>query len=365
MADSTVKIRYPRRRPIRVLIRLVGYFLVWLLCRLTIRGRENLPESGPLILIGNHVDALDGILLSLYTPYLAETMIAADLPFPAYIQTVLDLYGYIPVHRGSRDRKATRLALQVLQQGGAVILFPEGGVWRAPGKSYHTGVAWLSQKSQATVVPVGLGGTKGAFARAFQFKRPALEMTIGQPLDPVPADTGYDRAALQRYADAMMAAVLDLAPPDNQQDVVPVEAMDFSFSVTLSDETGQAVETRTLPEAQSVALGMLYYDLTLLKTLRDNLNLPVEAILTVNQAQDAAAVETGVAAVLAHVEQDNPEFFSYRFGSDRATHIQQGYETLQQMAQDALQQGYRMTLSPAARLPETGNTTQQSPVPGD
>ncbi|MGB1288298.1 MAG: lysophospholipid acyltransferase family protein [Aggregatilineales bacterium] len=348
MPETEPTMRYPRRRLLRTVIRFIGKILIFMLCRVTITGRENLPKNGRgVILIGNHVDATDGILLALFTPYRAEAMVAADIPFPAFIQVVLNLYGYIKVYRGAQGGNATKEALSVLNQGGAVILFPEGGVWRAPGKSYHTGAAWLSQKAQAQIVPIGLGGTRGAFAAAFKLKRPHLQMHIGEPLPPVPETARYDKAYLQQHVDAMMERVLMLAPDNNVQKTVDTDALQFDFKIQIIPENNSSAEKVKMPELsadQSLALGLLYYDMTLLNTFRDNLQLPVEAILDTKTPHSGQDIADAISAMLAHIDEDNPEFFKYRFGYKQAQEIRAGFEQMQQIATQAA--GQQMVLSP-------------------
>src|SRR5688572_10816627 len=132
MPDSTpTAIRVPRRRLIRAILRLLGRIVAFFLARVRVVGRENLPTQRPLIVIANHIDDMDGFVLALFLPFLAEIMVAADMPVPWVARVIFDIYGYIPVMRGTGSGDSTKLALSVLEQNGIVILFPEGGIWRS------------------------------------------------------------------------------------------------------------------------------------------------------------------------------------------------------------------------------------------
>lgn len=349
MAEASAKIRYPRRHLIRGILRVIGRMLVRLLARFSLTGQEKFPAKGPLIIIANHVDNSDGLLLLLFAPYLAEVMVAADLPFPWYVRVLLALYGHIPVMRGAADGVATRRALSVLEQGGVVILFPEGGTWRAAGKPIHTGAAWMSQKTQTPVLPVGLMGTRKALVNAFRLKRPRVGLVVGDVLPPVaPSPEGvYDKALLQRSVDAMMQQVEALIPPEDRQQVIPFDKLRFDFQVVLSDGAGRpAVLTQALSPEQAEMLGKVYYDIDLMKTLRDSMKLPVQPLLEPGKAQDAAAVARALRVMFAYLDNDYPYFFSYRFGKEPGAVIRGGFEQIYHLVQsDGVRQ---VTLTPRA-----------------
>ncbi len=366
MAQSSDTIRVPRRRLVRGILRLIGRFLVWLLANIKLTGRENFPKQGPLIIIANHVDSADGLLLGLYLPYLAEAMVAADLSFGWFIENILKAYGTIPVYRGKADGTATRQALSVLEQGGCVILFPEGGVWRPAGKPLHTGAAWLSQKAQAPVLPVGLVNTRGAFKQALKFERPDIEIRFGTPIAP-PAqavDGKPDKAQLQTLVDDMMAEVANLVPPESMQQILSPDEYQFDLKIALTTATGQALDLpKELPEPQAKLLGELYYDMNLLDTFKDNVRLPVDArpLLEPNQTYAASDVARAIQAMLTYVDSDNPHFFSYRYGQKDGQIIRDGFEYLRDIAQQAAPQQHQVMFIPKVKrlkLPES--VTNQS-----
>lgn len=360
MAQTHDTIRVPRRRFVRAIFRLIGRLLVRLLAKITLTGYKNFPKKGPLIIIANHVDNADGLLLGLHLPYLAEAMVAADLSFGWFIENILKAYGTIPVYRGRADGTATRQALSVLEQGGFVILFPEGGIWRPAGKPLHTGAAWLSQKAQAPVLPVGLVNTRGAFKKALKFERPTVEIRVGTPIPPPrqAADGKPDKAELQTLVDAMMAKVAKLVPPESMQQILSPDEYQFDLKMTLTAPDGQPVTPPIeLPENQARLLGELYYDMNLLDTFKENVHLPVDVrpLLEPNQPYDGALVAGAIEAMLAYVDAENPHFFSYRYGQKDGQTIREGFETVRNMAKQASYKNYRLTLSPKVKrlkLPE-------------
>ncbi|MCB9455632.1 MAG: 1-acyl-sn-glycerol-3-phosphate acyltransferase [Anaerolineaceae bacterium] len=166
---------------------IVGRALLGLLTRTTVAGRENLPEKGPLILVGNHNALMEAALMVLHSPYQIELLGAGDIPFDPRYAWAIERYGYIPIRRGEMDRLALNKALGVLKQG-VIGMFPEGGIWEAAFKRARTGVSWLSSQANAPIIPIGFGGIDGALGATMKLRRPRMLMNIGHVIPPIPAE---------------------------------------------------------------------------------------------------------------------------------------------------------------------------------
>jgi 1-acyl-sn-glycerol-3-phosphate acyltransferase len=117
-----------------------------------------------------------------------------------------------PVRRDGADAAALRVALRVLEQGGALLVFPEG-TRGAEGelREAKPGGALLAVMSGAPVVPVLVRGSGRAWPRGRRFPRPAkVRVAFGPPLR-FPRPAGGDR---KDYYDSvsrdMMAAIAQL-----------------------------------------------------------------------------------------------------------------------------------------------------------
>ena len=149
-----------------------------------VRGRRNVPQSGPVILAPNHVSDLDPPLVGVSCGRWPYTMAKAEL-FRGIFGWVIEQMGTFPVHRGEADRKALRIARRLLKEGQAIIIFPEGtrsrdGRLQAP----EIGVALLAHGAKAAIVPIFLGGTERALAPVNpKFKIVRAEIRIGKPLE--------------------------------------------------------------------------------------------------------------------------------------------------------------------------------------
>ncbi len=89
-------------------------------------GAEHVPLSGPVIFAANHTGYLDGAVVFGLAPRPAHFLVLAST-FDLGIGPLLHLSGQIPLEQGTGDRRALTSALGVLQRGGVVGIFPEGG----------------------------------------------------------------------------------------------------------------------------------------------------------------------------------------------------------------------------------------------
>jgi 1-acyl-sn-glycerol-3-phosphate acyltransferase len=175
---------YPRRRVARFVLRGAARLLIALLTRLKVLGMENFPRSGPLILAGNHVGVMEAVLMAALSPRQVEFLGTGDIPFDPNYARIVEAYGLIPINRGNLDRDAIQKSVDVLRQGGVLGIFPEGGIWDPARMEAQLGVALISQRANAPVLPIGFGGMRGALVNALKLKRPRLEMRVGELIPP-------------------------------------------------------------------------------------------------------------------------------------------------------------------------------------
>ena len=128
--------------------------------RLRVTGAEHLPAEGPSIVAANHKSFLDAFFLGLATRRTVRFMAKAELfkgP-PGWLFTRL---GAFPVRRGEADREALTTARAVLEQGGLLIVFPEGTRVDEPDAlgSPHHGAGRLAVETGAPIVPAAILGT--------------------------------------------------------------------------------------------------------------------------------------------------------------------------------------------------------------
>ena len=352
-------VRYPRRTIWRRTWRLMMRTLAILFVNADINGRRNFPRKGPVIIVANHNAFLEIAMLIAYAPYQMEFLTTGDIPLEPRFAFWAKLYGFIPVKRGSMDRKAMAKAVSVLEQGGVVTLFPQGGIWDTTVNQARTGVAWLSQKGNAPVVPIGFGGTAGSFARAIRFKRPRITMNVGEIIPPVAEnEEGKSRKeVLEDGAQRVMDAVFDLIPQWEKDSWGKVEEEHFDLELIILKD-GAPIDTPE--EAPAVVekkwVSMFFHRPVLLDAMRRNLELNVGALEHLEKNRDAAEFAAALDVVLRYVNEDNPFFLTYRFGNDEGKAAAVGLAQLRDTARWAADAGYNMNIMPIRRYRMTGES---------
>ncbi|MBI1880175.1 MAG: 1-acyl-sn-glycerol-3-phosphate acyltransferase, partial [Chloroflexi bacterium] len=108
-----------------IMVRLLQ-LLMKLLLRLEVTGLENIPATGPAIIIINHIAFLDPLMVCGVSPRLVVPLAKKEAFASFFWRPFLTLYGAIPVQRGQADTRAIKLALQVLKHNGVILMAPEG-----------------------------------------------------------------------------------------------------------------------------------------------------------------------------------------------------------------------------------------------
>lgn len=123
-------------------------------------GLENVPREGPVILAPIHVSNFDPPVVSCASPRAVNFMAKEELFSPKWMGKLITSLGAFPVKRGAGDTSAVKIAIERLQEGCTLILFPEGT--RGDAKTLgqiQSGVAMIAKRSGAKVIPVGIYGT--------------------------------------------------------------------------------------------------------------------------------------------------------------------------------------------------------------
>ena len=230
------KVKVPRKRFKRFIIRLLLWLLLPILARVKVTGRENLPKKGRAILISNHVAVMEPVMMIAYTPRQIEFLGSIDVPHEPSTKWAMDLYGMIEIFRGKPERHALRQSLSVLEQDGLLGLFPEGGLWNPGTMKPKDGVAFLSHRANAPVVPIALVGSKGALNDIFALKRPVLQMIVGEPMPAcVVGDDEDKRQVYEHYSEMVMDKVFAQLPEYVLEEVYDNDWEKFTLTVEAKD----------------------------------------------------------------------------------------------------------------------------------
>jgi 1-acyl-sn-glycerol-3-phosphate acyltransferase len=205
-----------------------------------VSGLDNVPAKGAYLVAPNHISIYDGPFVAVFWPRSLEIAGAAVVWEKPGQALLARLYGGIKVHRGKFDRRLIETTLSVLRSGFPLLIAPEGGRSHKPGlRKAQPGVAYLMDKAQVPVIPVGvIGATEDFLSNALRGKRPRIAMNVGKPLV-LPAVGGSGavrREERQKNADLVMAHIAALLPPEYRG---VYANHDILTSQTLKQNTGE------------------------------------------------------------------------------------------------------------------------------
>ena len=184
------------------------------LCRIDAEALELVPMSGPLIMVVNHVNFLDGPIM--YT-HLQPRKVIAFAKTEAWenpvIGALFNLWGVIPLRRGAADTTALREGLAVLKKQGIVAIAPEGTrtndgilVKGSPG------VVMLAQHSNAPLLPAAYHGGERFKENFRRLRRTEFHIRVGKPFHLNIEGVRINRDVRQQITDEIMFQLAALLP---------------------------------------------------------------------------------------------------------------------------------------------------------
>jgi 1-acyl-sn-glycerol-3-phosphate acyltransferase len=177
--------------------------------RLEAEGVESLPSSGPLLVVGNHDSHWDPVMVGVSARRRRQirALAKSTLWDVRGLGPILDGMGQIPIERGKGDAAALAKAIETLQAGACIGVFPEGTRSRGKVLRARSGVGRLAlEVPEAHVSLVAIEGTSDltGFPRRPRIRIRFFDPAGGQPRpDEEPADLSA----------RLLAEVRALVPP--------------------------------------------------------------------------------------------------------------------------------------------------------
>lgn len=208
-----------KRSGIPLFTTLAGYlarFCLRVLASVRIEGISDLPRTGPLIVVANHMSNADPPLVAGWlTPALGRQMhiLAKESIFFWPAGPILRSLGASPVRSGGSDIEAYRVARDILDRGEVLAIFPEGtrsptGVMGEP----KPGVAMLALRSGVPILPVGVSGTDVLLGRGRWIPRlrSPITLRVGRPFTIEPDSALSRRDATHAASEEIMRRIAAL-----------------------------------------------------------------------------------------------------------------------------------------------------------
>ncbi len=157
------------------------------LYRTRVRGLDNIPDTGPVLLIANHQSYFDPPLIGCWigrrqVDFLARGNLFKFKPFAWLISTL----HATPIKQGSGDTGAMKEVLKRLSEGRAMLIFPEGSRTHDGSlQDFQRGTAVLLKRAHCTIIPVAVAGVFDVWPRTRKLPRffaKNMSVVYGEPI---------------------------------------------------------------------------------------------------------------------------------------------------------------------------------------
>jgi 1-acyl-sn-glycerol-3-phosphate acyltransferase len=155
---------------------------------------KNVPKTGPVILAPNHFSQMDHFFTGLYLRRQIRFMAKSQMFGPPVLTYIYKHGGVFPVRRGRHDEEAFKTAFTILDQGGMLLVYAEGGRSRSGELGeVKPGIGRIALESGVPVVPVAIHGS-ASVRRWKRFRFPKVTVQFGEPLSfPVEEEPSRER----------------------------------------------------------------------------------------------------------------------------------------------------------------------------
>jgi len=196
--------------------------ILWRLIRVVVRiifaiafdvhpvGRQNVPETGPLIIASNHLSWTDVPLIPAFLKRSVVYM-GKEETFKGKGAWLVRFLGAFPVKRGEADRQSLRTAEEQLKAGRILSIFPEGtrSKIHTLGQA-HAGMGMIALRTGAPVLPVSIYGSENSFKKF----RPRITIIYGEPMILTPKGKKITREDIDQSTEQVMLRISSMLPPE-------------------------------------------------------------------------------------------------------------------------------------------------------
>jgi 1-acyl-sn-glycerol-3-phosphate acyltransferase len=194
-------------------LKLIVKAIIRLLINIKVTGGKNVPKSGGLLVVSNHLSVADPILIGVYLGRKPHFMAKEELFKSRLAACLLRFLGAFPVYRGASSRDALRQAIQVLKDGKVLGMFPEGK--RSVQNELQPallGSAVIFSHQRVPIVPIAFTGTENIRGLGWIWHRPKVRLTIGTPFFLPETKQRATRELLEQNSTIIMEHIAELLP---------------------------------------------------------------------------------------------------------------------------------------------------------
>jgi 1-acyl-sn-glycerol-3-phosphate acyltransferase len=136
--------------------RLMSWVLLHVLFRTKVTGKQHIPKEGPFVVVANHESFLDPFVVGTTLMKRQATFLAAPWLYSTPVAGwFVRAMGAIPAYGEGNEVASLRESIRILQRGGTVALFPQGGIDRG---GISGGAVFIAVKAPAPILPMRVTG---------------------------------------------------------------------------------------------------------------------------------------------------------------------------------------------------------------
>jgi 1-acyl-sn-glycerol-3-phosphate acyltransferase len=156
-----------------------------IILRVEMRGVENLPRDGALIIAISHSSFIDPVVIGVYLPRDVVPMAKVEAFEYPILGACIRWYGAFTIRRGEVDVRAFKNALEILRGKIALVIAPEGHRSETGAlQRGREGAIMLALRSGAAILPVAVWGGKPLWKNLARLRRTEMKVFIGKPVAP-------------------------------------------------------------------------------------------------------------------------------------------------------------------------------------
>lgn len=186
------------------------------ICRIDVKELQKIPRSGPVIMVGNHINFLEAPIVLCHVDNSLFTGIAKRETWKnPFFNFLFNTWGIIAIDRKEISRETFQLATQELKDGKVLAISPEGTCSKS-GRMLQgkPGVLALVLRSQAPLIPVAFYGYVNFWDNIKHLRRTDFHVVVGKPFKLKLESSTPSRDARQTVTDEIMYKVAELLPEE-------------------------------------------------------------------------------------------------------------------------------------------------------
>jgi 1-acyl-sn-glycerol-3-phosphate acyltransferase len=193
--------------------------VVNILLRIETEGFERVPLTGPVLLIGNHVNFIDAALAYIYHRRYVKGMTAVETRGRFLFNFFAWAVDAIYVERGTPDRRALQACIEALNNGLALYLAPEGT--RSGDGQLQRGLSGMTlvllrAGTHIPIYPVAYIGLEHFWPSIKRLRRAPVRIVVGEPFYVCPPEGRASREVREQITAEMMGQIAAMLPPEKR-----------------------------------------------------------------------------------------------------------------------------------------------------